>query len=169
MPSSQMQQHPNNPGSNPGAPGAQMSAMGSPASVMGSVNPNLPPGTSPVNANAPITHLNFPICASCRQDILEGDDRLDCFSGCVNNSYHRMCAGLSKVAYDLFMQEENVEWACDICVSTRQVPLIKTRPMPPAHMEGIPGGNNPGGPSNFAPFSISQQNMSMKNSTVIAN
>ena len=83
------------------------------------------PISNAVNVNAPITHLNIAICASCRQDILEGDDRLNCFSGCSSNSYHRMCAGLSKTAYDLFMKEQNVEWVCDYCISTRQIPLLK--------------------------------------------
>jgi len=91
-------------------------------------NANLP--SSPLNANAPITHLNIAICASCRQDIVEGDDRLNCFSGCSSNSYHRMCAGLSKNAYDLFMKEQNVEWVCDYCISARPVPLIKQATIP---------------------------------------
>ncbi|XP_063710230.1 pygopus homolog 2-like [Symsagittifera roscoffensis] len=82
------------------------------------------------NVNAPITHLNIAICAICRQDILEGDDRLTCLSGCSSNAYHRMCAGLSKNAYELFRKESNVEWVCDYCISSRQIPLIKTLQAP---------------------------------------
>ena len=32
---------------------------------------------------------------------------------------------MSKVAYDLLTTEDSAEWACNICISSKPIPMIK--------------------------------------------
>ena len=37
----------------------------------------------------------------------------------------RDCTGMSKVAYDLLTTEDSAEWACNMCIAHKAIPMIK--------------------------------------------
>ncbi|KAL7298634.1 hypothetical protein TKK_0008400 [Trichogramma kaykai] len=75
-------------------------------------NPNAPP-ISP--------------CGVCHKEVHANDQAILCESGC-NFWFHRRCTGLSEIAYDLLMHEVCAEWACDRCMQSKNVALVKLKP-----------------------------------------
>lgn len=75
------------------------------------------------NQNAPPTYQ----CGGCHQEIAENDAALLCEAGC-NYFYHQLCAGLTDLAFSLVKKDVFVEWACDACASTKNLPLYKYKP-----------------------------------------
>ncbi|OXU24329.1 hypothetical protein TSAR_009166 [Trichomalopsis sarcophagae] len=75
-------------------------------------NPNAPP-ISP--------------CGVCHKEVHANDQAILCESGC-NFWFHRRCTGLSEIAYDLLMHEVCAEWACDRCMQSKNVSLVKFKP-----------------------------------------
>ena len=63
-------------------------------------------------------------CGICRREVNDNDDAIFCETGCAQ-WYHRICTGLTELAYDLLTAEENAEWVCDNCIATKSVPLVK--------------------------------------------
>ena len=47
-----------------------------------------------------------------------------CVCVCVI-SHSRDCTGMSKVAYDLLTTEDSAEWACNVCIAHKAIPMIK--------------------------------------------
>ncbi|XP_058809989.1 protein pygopus [Phymastichus coffea] len=75
-------------------------------------NPNAPP-ISP--------------CGVCHKEVHANDQAILCESGC-NFWFHRRCTGLTEVAFELIMSEVCAEWACDRCMSSKNVSLVKFKP-----------------------------------------
>ena len=81
------------------------------ALVFNSANPNAPP--------------IYP-CGICHKEIHDNDQAILCESGC-NFWFHRVCAGLTEMAYILLTKEVYAEWVCDKCLATRNIPLVKMK------------------------------------------
>lgn len=79
--------------------------------VFNSSNPNAPP--------------IYP-CGICHKEVHDNDQAILCESGC-NFWYHRNCTGLSEIAFIMLNQEVYAEWACDQCLSSRNIPLVKMK------------------------------------------
>ncbi|XP_014219812.1 protein pygopus [Copidosoma floridanum] len=75
-------------------------------------NPNAPP-ISP--------------CGICHKECHANDQAIICESGC-NFWYHRRCVGLTEQAYNLLMKEYCAEWACDRCLQSKNISLVKFKP-----------------------------------------
>lgn len=46
-------------------------------------------------------------------------------SGVVVCFTYRDCTEMSKVAYDLLTTEDSAEWACNVCITHKAIPMIK--------------------------------------------
>ena len=57
----------------------------------------------------------------------DNDQAILCESGC-NFWFHRICTGLTDVAYQMLTSEVYAEWVCDKCLQTKQIPLVKMKP-----------------------------------------
>jgi len=77
---------------------------------------------NPSNPNAPPIYP----CGICHKEVHDNDQAIMCESGC-NFWYHRGCTGLSEVAFLMLTQEAYAEWACDGCLNTRNIPLVKIK------------------------------------------
>lgn len=66
---------------------------------------------------------NYP-CGGCGKEVLDDHEAIYCESGC-EQWYHRDCTGMSRLAYDLLTAEDSAEWACDTCVGSKAIPIIK--------------------------------------------
>jgi hypothetical protein len=98
-----------------GGGGPMMSGKVYPADqprVFNSANPNAPP--------------IYP-CGICHKEVHDNDQAILCESGC-NFWYHRACTGLSDSAYAFLNEEIYAEWACDNCMASKSVPLVKCKP-----------------------------------------
>ena len=71
---------------------------------------------------------NTPIypCGVCGKEVNDNDEAILCEAGCTF-WYHRSCTGMSKDAYAFMTNEDNAEWACDKCITTKSIPLVKLR------------------------------------------
>lgn len=65
-------------------------------------------------------------CGICKREVNDNDDAIFCETGCAQ-WYHRVCTGLTELAYDLLTAEENAEWVCDNCIATKSIPLVKLK------------------------------------------
>lgn len=65
-------------------------------------------------------------CGICKREVNDNDDAIFCETGC-SQWYHRVCTGLTELAYDLLTAEENAEWVCDNCIATKSIPLVKLK------------------------------------------
>lgn len=65
-------------------------------------------------------------CGICKREVNDNDDAIFCETGCAQ-WYHRVCTGLTELAYDLLTAEENAEWVCDNCIATKNVPSVKLK------------------------------------------
>jgi len=100
------------PGQGPGGPMGNGKTYPSTASmVFNPSNPNAPP--------------IYP-CGICHKEVNDSDQAILCESGC-NFWYHRNCAGLSVPAFIMLTQEVYAEWACDGCLASRNIPLVKMK------------------------------------------
>ncbi|XP_043279272.1 uncharacterized protein [Venturia canescens] len=83
------------------------------------------PGDQPVILNYQNPHAPpiYP-CGICHKEVSDNDQGIICESGC-NFWFHRNCLGLSEAAFHLLTQEVYAEWACDNCVRTKNVPMVK--------------------------------------------
>lgn len=92
--------------------------------MSGKVYPaDTPVVVNPQNRNQPPIYT----CGVCHKEVNENDQALLCESGC-NFWYHRACTGLSEYAFHLLTVEVYVEWVCDNCLSSKEIPLVKFKP-----------------------------------------
>lgn len=77
---------------------------------------------NPANPNAPPIYP----CGICHKEVHDNDQAILCESGC-NFWYHRGCTGLTEHAFVLLNEEIFAEWACDKCMSTKNIPCVKLR------------------------------------------
>lgn len=77
---------------------------------------------NPSNPNAPPIYP----CGICHKELHDNDQAILCESGC-NFWYHRSCTGLSELAFVMLTQEVYAEWACDHCLQTKSIPLVKMK------------------------------------------
>lgn len=126
----QMQQHPHSHGPPPGHPGhpgqhPNQQQQGKPPPMMaGKVYPyDQPRVFNPANPNAPPIYP----CGICHKEVHDNDQAILCESGC-NFWFHRGCTGLTDYAYHLLNEEIYAEWACEKCVQTKNIPLVKFKP-----------------------------------------
>lgn len=108
-----MHQHPMGPP--PGKPGMMPGGKTYPSDV--------PRVTNPANPNAPPIYP----CGICHREVHDNDQAILCESGC-NFWYHRSCTGLSESAFIYLNEDVYAEWACDNCMSSKKVPLVKLKP-----------------------------------------
>lgn len=120
--------YPGGPGPGPGhqmnhrmpQPG-QMSSMGPQSN--GKVYPSSASMVfNPSNPNAPPIYP----CGICHKEVHDNDQAILCESGC-NFWYHRSCTGLTEIAFIMLTQEVYAEWACDHCLQSRNIPLVKMK------------------------------------------
>lgn len=78
---------------------------------------------NPNNPNAPPIYP----CGICHKEVTESDQGILCESGC-NFWFHRACTGLGERAFILLKNEIYAEWVCDVCLRSKQIPLIKLKP-----------------------------------------
>lgn len=78
---------------------------------------------NPQNPNAPPIYP----CGVCHKEVHDNDQAILCESGC-NFWFHRVCTGLTEAAYQLLTAEVYAEWACDKCLTTKNIPLVKFKP-----------------------------------------
>ncbi|XP_060571251.1 protein pygopus-like [Ruditapes philippinarum] len=120
--------YPGGPGPGPGHPmnhrmpqPGQMSAMGPQSN--GKVYPSSASMVfNPSNPNAPPIYP----CGICHKEVHDNDQAILCESGC-NFWYHRSCTGLTEIAFIMLTQEVYAEWACDHCLQSRSIPLVKMK------------------------------------------
>ncbi|RMX56079.1 pygopus homolog 1 [Pocillopora verrucosa] len=88
---------------------------------------NTHPTETTLEINRP-SHEIDPVypCGICKREVNDNDDAIFCETGCAQ-WYHRVCTGLTELAYDLLTAEENAEWVCDNCIATKSVPLVKLK------------------------------------------
>lgn len=81
----------------------------------------------PVEMNRPSLEIDpvYP-CGICKREVNDNDDAIFCETGCAQ-WYHRVCTGLTELAYDLLTAETNAEWVCDNCIATKSIPLVKLK------------------------------------------
>lgn len=84
-----------------------------------------PQGTVEMNRSSLEIDPVYP-CGICKREVNDNDDAIFCETGCAQ-WYHRVCTGLTELAYDLLTAEENAEWVCDNCIATKSVPLVKLK------------------------------------------
>ena len=124
----------NHPWSGPGYPGPYGPAghggpMGPPGkpgmmAVGGKTYPSdVPRVMNPANPNAPPIYP----CGICHREVHDNDQAILCESGC-NFWYHRSCTGLTETAFIYLNEDVYAEWACDNCMNTKKVPLVKLKP-----------------------------------------
>ena len=77
---------------------------------------------NPSNPNAPPIYP----CGICHKEVHDNDQAILCESGC-NFWYHRTCTGLTEIAFVMLTQEVYAEWACDQCLSSKNIPLVKMK------------------------------------------
>lgn len=65
-------------------------------------------------------------CGICNNEVVDSDEAILCEAGC-EFWYHRKCAGMTDIAYQLLTKEDYAEWVCDNCISTKSVPLVKMK------------------------------------------
>ncbi|RDD45222.1 Pygopus-like protein 1 [Trichoplax sp. H2] len=65
-------------------------------------------------------------CGACGKEVNDNDDAILCESGC-DVWFHRACTGLSQSAYGYLTSEENAEWICDNCYTSKAIPLTKCK------------------------------------------
>lgn len=131
-----MNQMPQGPGGQGPPPGMQMPPhpmqqqnqppqSGKPGSMMaGKIYPHDQPRVfNPANPNAPPIYP----CGICHKEVHDNDQAILCESGC-NFWFHRGCTGLTDYAYHLLNEEIYAEWACDKCMHTKNIPLVKFKP-----------------------------------------
>jgi hypothetical protein len=95
----------------------------SPQQMPGKVYPmNQPMVFNPSNPNAPPIYP----CGVCHKEVHDNEQAILCESGC-NFWFHRTCSRLTEPAYLMLTQEVYAEWVCDKCVSTKNIPPIKTK------------------------------------------
>lgn len=86
-----------------------------------------PPGQpmvfNPSNPNAPPIYP----CGYCHKEVHDNDQAILCESGC-NFWFHRPCTGLTEPAYLMLTKEVYAEWACDKCLQSKNIPLVKLKP-----------------------------------------
>lgn len=99
------------PGQGPGPMGNGKMYPASASMVFNHNNPNAPP--------------IYP-CGICHKEVHDNDQAILCESGC-NFWYHRTCTGLTEPAFVMLTQEVYAEWACDGCLSSRSIPLVKMK------------------------------------------
>lgn len=64
-------------------------------------------------------------CIKCKIEInFPSEDCVRCIASC-NNWYHRKCSGLTKPALRHLQSEEYALWACDTCISTKEINSIR--------------------------------------------
>lgn len=73
---------------------------------------------------------DFP-CGLCGEEVKDEDEGVYCESGC-EKWFHRQCAGMSKLAYDLLTREDTAEWVCDDCVEAKSIPMVRMVPIKPS-------------------------------------
>ena len=77
------------------------------------------------DSDAEDTPIMYP-CGICTKEVSDADDAILCEAGC-EFWYHRMCTGMTDIAYQYLTNEENCEWVCDKCIATKSVPLVKIK------------------------------------------
>ncbi|XP_064608083.1 protein pygopus-like isoform X2 [Liolophura sinensis] len=85
--------------------------------------PNQPMVFNASNPNAPPINP----CGTCHKEVHENDQAIFCESGC-NFWFHRMCTGLTEMAYTMLTAEVYAEWVCDKCLLSKNIPLVKMKP-----------------------------------------
>ncbi|CAL1538826.1 unnamed protein product [Lymnaea stagnalis] len=85
--------------------------------------PNQPMVFNPSNPSAPPIYP----CGVCHKEVHENDQAVLCESGC-NFWFHRICTGLTADAFSMLKAEIYAEWACDRCLNTKNIPLVKLKP-----------------------------------------
>ncbi|XP_015908131.1 protein pygopus [Parasteatoda tepidariorum] len=85
--------------------------------------PDQPMIFNPQNPNAPPIYP----CGICHKEVHDNDQGILCESGC-NFWFHRVCTGLSDIAFHLLSAEVYAEWVCDKCLSSKNIPLVKFKP-----------------------------------------
>ncbi|KAH9518411.1 hypothetical protein Btru_016763 [Bulinus truncatus] len=85
--------------------------------------PNQPMVFNPSNPSAPPIYP----CGVCHKEVHENDQAVLCESGC-NFWFHRMCTGLTQEAFSMLKAEVYAEWACDKCLNSKNIPLVKLKP-----------------------------------------
>ncbi|CAH1165804.1 unnamed protein product [Phyllotreta striolata] len=78
------------------------------------------------NAQNPNAPPIYP-CGVCHKEVHDNDQAILCESGC-NFWFHRGCTGLTEAAFQLLTAEVYAEWACDKCLHTKNIPLVKFKP-----------------------------------------
>ena len=115
----------------PGMP-QQPYSPGMPVSMQSSMAPTMSSRIYPADQPVVFNHSNphappiYP-CGTCHKEISDTDQAVLCESGC-NFWFHRQCSGLTEPAFQLLSREVYAEWACDTCLRTKSIPLIKTKP-----------------------------------------
>lgn len=71
------------------------------------------------------TTIVYP-CGICKRNVDDNDDAILCETGC-GLWYHRVCTGLTGLAYNLLTSEDNAEWVCNACIASKTIPLVKLK------------------------------------------
>lgn len=117
------------PGYGPGGPPMHQHPMGPPPGKPGMIPggktypSDVPRVMNPANPNAPPIYP----CGICHREVHDNDQAILCESGC-NFWYHRSCTGLSETAFIYLNEDVYAEWACDNCMGSKKVPLVKLKP-----------------------------------------
>lgn len=89
--------------------------------------------SSPSISKGSAPHAALPshneICSDCSNKIEEPlEDSICCLASC-KGWYHRTCSGLTKIALECLRSEELALWACDRCLSTKEIVAVRPRIM----------------------------------------
>ena len=77
------------------------------------------------NTNQIIYNSNdaFRPCGVCHKLIYDNERATFCKSGC-SSWFHINCTGLSKMAYELLMSDDDAQWTCNKCILSKNISLV---------------------------------------------
>lgn len=65
-------------------------------------------------------------CGICLSEVNDDQEAILCEASC-QKWFHRVCTGMTEMAYNLLTAEASAVWGCDACMENRGALLLKTR------------------------------------------
>ncbi|XP_066541730.1 pygopus homolog 1 isoform X2 [Hoplias malabaricus] len=82
-------------------------------------------------SNNPSSTSSEPVypCGICLSEVKDDQEAILCEASC-QKWFHRLCTGMTEMAYNLLTAEIDAVWGCDSCMEKNGVQLLKTRETP---------------------------------------
>ncbi|XP_052008510.1 pygopus homolog 1-like isoform X2 [Xyrauchen texanus] len=66
------------------------------------------------------------LCGICLSEVNDDQEAILCEASC-QKWFHRVCTGMTEMAYNLLTAETSAVWGCDACMEDKGAQLLKTR------------------------------------------